>query len=277
MRGSLIDIVDSFFASLKPSGPAAHWIEAHLGCDPATMYRQGDPDRLLHAGWTTAVQLGLASAGASFVAGGSIGATASAIAGLAYVPIVIARAYQLSPACFLRLPPMLPSALADDLFEVVNSTLLPRNLPWPSGLSPDGWARVPTGAVVRRQDGAPMQLQRLNSTPVDCSADPVGMHDGVRVAAWFLEAHAPGWRSSAPMFTAQTLLGARRTNSYFFYYVDAEAAKAPVYRDCALLQLPNVAVALVAGAAAIAVALILLHLVLFAFRQLINVVVAFNE
>lgn len=50
---------------------------------------------------------------------------------ISFVPIVMVRTYDVSPMCFLRFPPMLPAGVADDIFDIFNTTIFPRHLPWP--------------------------------------------------------------------------------------------------------------------------------------------------
>ena len=265
--------LDSFFGSyVQPSKfkpvQVMRWVERHSACPHESLYTDaGGPDRLAQEFTRTAWQLTLGCSALSFLFGSTFFALvsfATALASFAFLPLWLSRTYDVSILCFARLPPLLPGRFADDAFDILNQTLLPRHFNWPNGLSPDGWARVPSGAFALT--GEP--LTRLASAPLDCGADPTGMTDGFRVAAWYLQQYYPGWRRFAPLYSLQTLVGTPTLNKYAFYYLEASAgAQHLTDVACARFMVPNVALVFVLSAIAVGALPILSNLVLVVFRH----------
>ena len=260
----------------------SRWLQAHDSCPHSALYRVGGADNLTAAAWRTATQLGLACVVAGVLFGGvmsSLTGLATVFAALSFVPWVLMRTYDLPLACLIRLPPMLPVGLADDMFDVLNTSVLPRHLPWPQGLSPDGWAREIYGELSTTGE----HLLRLVSKPIDCTHDPVGMVDGLRVIAWYLEVTFPDWRAYVPLYTLQLVFGSEAVNHYAFYYLTPEVAATSVFgaynlevqatrRACARIQIPSVVLVLVLVAAVLALIPIAIHLVLFVIKQLLSLI-----
>ena len=248
----------------------------------SALYRVGGADNLTAAAWRTAVQLGLACVIAGVLFGGvmsSLTGLATVFAALSFVPWVLMRTYDLPLACLIRLPPMLPVGLADDMFDVLNTSVLPRHLPWPEGLSPDGWARETYGELSTTGE----HLLRLVSKPIDCTHDPIGMVDGLRVIVWYLEVTYPNWRAYVPLYTLQLVFGSEATSFYAFYYLTPDTADTSVFgaynlevqatrRACARIQIPSVVLVLVLAAVVLTLIPIAIHLVLFVIKQLLSLI-----
>ena len=261
-------IVDSNTADLlNAQAKVEAWVVAHAACH-TSMYGGGGSAALTAAAFQTAWQLAAIVAVSNVVCGKMLSfmmAPISAAAIIAFAPVVMVRAYDISPVCILRVPPLLPANLADDLFDILNTTIIPRHLPWPDGLSPDSWARTPV------LPGSPRL--RAMSPPIACTAPPIGMTDGLHALVWALELYVPGWRSYAPLYTFQLLTSVDLMNDYFFKYVDLPV-DSDAYRACAIMVLPNVLLTLtILGVAAILL-LSVWHLILFFTKEFLKVVAA---
>jgi len=105
------------------------WVAANSKCPHETLYNQVGHQKLVDTFFTTGVQALLLC----LVSGLVLGSTFSSLVAIittavlfGFIPVVLSRAYDISIACFVRAPPLMPAALADDLFDIVNMTLLPR-------------------------------------------------------------------------------------------------------------------------------------------------------
>ena len=204
-----------------------HLIAMNSACPLSSVLCQGRTDggpALVRSAWWAGTRIVVAGAAVSLVSG-PLGTTLSAaLTGALWVAfpfVVMSHSYHMSAGCFLRLPPLLPVCLADDLFDLVNGTLLPPNLPVPTGIweGPDR-----TGA------------------PVVCSSGDIGMKDGLRVAAYLLESRLPGWQSQAPLFTLATVFGTGHVDSYAFFYTDKDLSQ-PAFEACFIITAPSVLIA----------------------------------
>jgi hypothetical protein len=192
---------------------------------------------LVRSAWWAGTRFTLASVTVSLVTGplgSTLSSTLTSALWVAFPFAVMSHSYDMSVGCFLRLPPLLPVCLADDVFDFVNGTLLPPQLPVPDGL----WNNSDRSAA-----------------PVVCSEDDIGMKDGLRVAAYLLESRAPGWQAQAPLFTLSVVFGTGAVDSYAFYYADKDLTQ-PQYEACFAVTAPSV---LLASLVVVPVLLVALH------------------
>ena len=250
LRERLVEAVNYVIEGKAGETKLDRLLRANSQCSLASVYCAGRTrggHELLQSAWWTGVRFAV-TGGVVSLALGPLGppvAGALATASTVVYPVaVLGHSYNMSLGCFLRLPPLLPVCLADDLFEVVNATLAP-SFPWPRGLLLD--------------DGE----------PVTCAADDVGMKDGLRVAAYWLESAAPGWQAYAPLFTLSALAGARTVDSYAFYYVDKPLSE-PRYAACAKFSIPLVLIAALVLAPLLLVALYAVQVVLVLYIRMLR-------
>jgi len=122
---------------------------------------------------------------------------------------------------------------------------------------------------------------RLVSPPNHCGDDPIGMTDGLRVIAWYLETNYPMWRAYFPLYTFQLFLGAQAVDQYAFYFmqpiIGAGADNPEIFfalqhqrRACAHMMTPNVAFCLLLVGMVFAALPAILHIALFTSKQIIT-------
>ena len=259
-----------------------HWASKYGHCPHESLYNadSGGHQRLVNEMVWTAKRLILVCALSGMLMGSTLSSVVTLITTVsvfAFMPIVIVRTYDMSPMCFMRLPPMLPAGIADDIFDVFNVTLLPRHIPWPEEMSPDGWIRSSAGGS---------DVATLVSRPVDCTIDPIGMVDGVRAITWYLETHvSENWRSYAPLSTFQLIFGAEAVDSYAFYYTSStvggdggdghhDLVLRKQRQACAWMMLPSAILSVILVLMVFAVIPVILHIALFAVKQILSLVAA---
>ena len=274
--GHYVDVASSWLVTASNHTDSLKVSVKHVGsCDYKSLYVPSN--KLPQEAWHTAWQFAGASMLVSVAAGGllaPLAMVATTVIGFTFVPVVLVRAYDIAPGCILRFPPLLPATLADDLYALVGPHLT-RHAPWPDGLSGDGqWAREETGEFITI-DGVPMPMTRPIFPPRDCTANPIGMRDGLRVLVWYLEYNIPSWRKYAPLATLQMVFGTATVNGYAFYYALVDVHE-KVYADCAVLMMPTVPVVALLMAVAIATSVILLHTALFFVKRLMGFVAAIS-
>lgn len=175
-------------------------------------------------------------------------------AALTFPVTVLSHAYDMPIGCFLRVPPMVPVCIADDLYDLVDA-YLPPQFPWPEGLWP---------------------AEDRSGEPVYCAEDDVGMMDGIRIAVYFLDSRYPSWRGWAPLYTMSLIFGSATVDSYAFYYVD-KPIKTPRYEACARVMAPAALLAPALLAPALLVCLCLLQTGFVLYMKLLRLASTFSE
>ena len=127
-------------------------------------------------------------------------------------------------------------------------------------------------------------MSTLVSIPVNCTADPIGMVDGLRAIAWYLETHGgSNWRMYAPLSTFQLFFGSQAVDSYAFYYTSpnvggdggdghGDIVIRKQREACAWMMLPSAMLTILIMLLLLAIVPVLLHVALFAANQLMCVV-----
>lgn len=200
--------------------------------------------------------------------GAAASATLSLAGGLAFVPVVISRTYNTSLFCFVRMPPPLPVCLFDDMYDVVDTYLLARHLPWPEGLSPDNFTRIES--TERLGDGS--RLSILKSPPRDCAK--LGFTDGFAASTYWLHYYYnTTWIQYAPLYTMGLVFGSGTVTDYMSMWIDQPLLTAP-YFDCARLASVNIPIIIILAYLAVVLLTSLLHIALVALRGGLQVLVA---
>lgn len=126
-------------------------------------------------------------------------------------------------------------------------------------------------------------MSTLVSSPVDCTADPIGMIDGMRAITWYLQTHvSENWRMYAPVSTMQLIFGNQAIDSYVFYYTSAivgdesEDGHADIIirkqrEACAWMMFPSALLTILIFMITLAIVPVVLHVALFAFNRLMVV------
>lgn len=251
--GEFIDESIRWIATAKESKPQiARLVEAKKRCPSETlMCTQGLNDDLAENFLIASAQAAAALTGVSYAFGG-IGPPITA-AGVGFslvaVPMIsVARTYSINYACLVRFPPLLPVCLFDDIYDLIDKSVLPRHINWPRGLSADGFTRVNSSTSVMYKK-KPRRIQRLTSSPLDCSA--LGFEDGFAVGLFWLQySYGNSWRPYAPLSLLQLFLGEAQSNAYIMRWVGRDLD--PLV-DCGKFHLVQVPLALViVGVVAIA-------------------------
>lgn len=250
--------------------PAAQrYVMRHMSC-PASSFTDGclKPHSLTRAIVNTTTELGGGIAVLNLALGG-LGAAASTtlslVGGVAFVPIVLSRTYNMSLSCFLRMPAPLPVCLFDDLYDIVDTYILPRHFPWPLGLSLDNFTR--TTSTERDATGAPLTI--LATAPRDCT--DLGFTDGFSVSTYWLHYYYnTTWLKHAPLYTMGVVFGPGAVTNYTSMWVDKPLLTAP-YFDCARVSSVNIPVVVIMAYLSVVVIVSLLHVVLVAIRSLLQV------
>lgn len=206
---------------------------------------------------------------------GSLGAAASGAlsvaGGLAFLPVVISRTYNMSLFCFVRMPPPLPVCLFDDMYDVVDTYILARHFPWPAGLSPDNFTRIES--TERLADGS--RLKILANPPRDCTV--LGFTDGFAASTYWLHYYYnTTWIQYAPLYTIGLVFGSDTVTDYISMWIDKPVLTAP-YFDCARVGSINIPIIIILAYLAVVLLTSLLHIALVALRGGLQVCVSLSE